>query len=59
VLEAQQQLFPAQNALARTTRDQLTVVVLLYRALGGGWNLDAEEWAPNGAPATARGGPPS
>ncbi len=44
VLEAQQQLFPAQLDLARTTRDQLTVVVLLYRALGGGWNLDDPGW---------------
>jgi multidrug efflux system outer membrane protein len=52
VLEAQQQLFPAQDDLARTTRDQLTVVVLLYRALGGGWNLDADHWAPNEAPAS-------
>jgi multidrug efflux system outer membrane protein len=49
VLEAQQQLFPAQNALARTTRDQLTIVVLLYRALGGGWSLGVEEWAPQAA----------
>jgi len=53
VLEAQQRLFPAQNALARTTRDQLTVVVLLYRALGGGWNLDVDHWAPTEAPASA------
>ena len=52
VLEAQQQLFPAQNALARTTRDQLTVVVLLYRALGGGWNLGVEDWAPEDSSAT-------
>ena len=38
VLEAQQQLFPAQLALARTERDQRLVVVALYKALGGGWN---------------------
>ena len=50
VLEAQQQLFPAQLDLARTTRDQLSVVVLLYRALGGGWNLEVPQWAP-GEPA--------
>jgi multidrug efflux system outer membrane protein len=52
VLEAQQQLFPAQNVLARAMRDQLTVVVLLYRALGGGWNLDVDHWTPNEAPAS-------
>jgi multidrug efflux system outer membrane protein len=38
VLDAQQQLFPAENDLARTRRDQLLVVVALYRALGGGWS---------------------
>jgi multidrug efflux system outer membrane protein len=37
VLEAQQQLFPAQNALAQTDRDRLLAVVDLYAALGGGW----------------------
>ena len=37
VLEAQQQLFPAELALARTQRDQRVAVVNLYRALGGGW----------------------
>ncbi len=57
VLEAQQQLFPAELDLARTTRDQLTIVVLLYRALGGGWNLDVEHWAASNAPATTTGGP--
>jgi multidrug efflux system outer membrane protein len=37
VLEAQQQLFPAQLNLARTERDQKLAVVTLYKALGGGW----------------------
>ena len=36
VLEAQQQLFPAQLNLARTERDQLLATVELYKALGGG-----------------------
>jgi multidrug efflux system outer membrane protein len=38
VLEAQQQLFPAQINLARTERDQLLSTVQLYKALGGGWH---------------------
>jgi multidrug efflux system outer membrane protein len=42
VLEAQQQLFPAQLNLARTQRDQLLAVVTLYKALGGGWQDDAD-----------------
>jgi len=37
VLEAQQQLFPAELNLARTQRDQLLAVVSLYKGLGGGW----------------------
>jgi multidrug efflux system outer membrane protein len=37
VLEAQQQLFPAELNLARTERDQLLAVVTLYKTLGGGW----------------------
>src|SRR2546428_8843900 len=37
VLEAEQQLYPAENALAQSQRDQLIAVVNLYKALGGGW----------------------
>jgi len=36
-LDAQRQLFSSEIELARTTRDQLTAVVQLYKALGGGW----------------------
>jgi len=42
VIDAQQQLFPAENALAQIRRDQLLAVVQLYRALGGGWSGYAE-----------------
>ncbi|HTQ25626.1 MAG TPA: efflux transporter outer membrane subunit [Candidatus Binataceae bacterium] len=44
VLEAEQLLFPAEDALAQTQRDQLLVVVNLYKALGGGWNLGDSQW---------------
>jgi multidrug efflux system outer membrane protein len=44
VLEAEQQLFPAELDLARTKRDELVVLVTLYRALGGGWRLDPDDW---------------
>ncbi|HWE22483.1 MAG TPA: efflux transporter outer membrane subunit [Myxococcales bacterium] len=37
VLDAQRQLFDAQLNLARAQRDELVSMVLLYRALGGGW----------------------
>lgn len=46
VLEAQQQLFPAENSLAQTIRDQLLATVLLYKALGGGWG--AGDFQPPG-----------
>jgi multidrug efflux system outer membrane protein len=37
VLEAQQQLYPAENALSRIEAGRRLTVVQLYRALGGGW----------------------
>ena len=39
VLEAQQQLFPAQNAWSQVRTSRLVALVQLYKALGGGWNL--------------------
>ncbi len=45
VLEAQQQLYPAEAELARTQEAQLVAVVNLYKALGGGWQLKDEQWA--------------
>ena len=44
VLEAQQQLYPAQNTLAQIRRDRLLSHVRLYRALGGGWTLTDAQW---------------
>jgi multidrug efflux system outer membrane protein len=44
VLEAQQQLYPAEDALAQSQRDQLLTVVALYKALGGGWSLTDDAW---------------
>src|SRR5262245_34122811 len=44
VLEAQQQLYPAQNVLAQIRRDRLLAHVRLYKALGGGWSLTDEQW---------------
>ncbi len=44
VLETQQRLFPAEDDVARTQQARLVAVVNLYKALGGGWNLQDEEW---------------
>jgi outer membrane protein, multidrug efflux system len=49
VLQAQQQLYPAEEALAQATRDQYIAVVRLYMALGGGWELKDADWTGPGA----------
>ena len=48
VIEAEQQLFPAEDELARVQQAQLVAVVNLYKALGGGWKLTDEEWNRGG-----------
>jgi multidrug efflux system outer membrane protein len=48
VLQAQQQLYPAENLLAQARSNRLATLVQLYRALGGGWRLSDAEWV--GAP---------
>lgn len=37
ILEAQQQLFPAENTLARLEASRRLAVIQLYKSLGGGW----------------------
>ena len=49
VLEAQQRLYPAQLALAQTEINRRLVLVQLYKALGGGWNLTDAQWVSAGA----------
>jgi len=44
VLEAQQQLYPAQNTLAQIRQNRLVTYAQLYRALGGGWSLTDAQW---------------
>ncbi len=44
VLQAQQQLYPAENFLAQARYNRLATLVQLYRALGGGWKLGDAEW---------------
>jgi outer membrane protein, multidrug efflux system len=45
VLEAQQQLFPAENALSHIEAGRRLTIVQLYKALGGGWSLKDSEWS--------------
>jgi len=48
VLDAQQQLFPAELGLAQTHRNRLNAIVSLYKALGGGWPVPAATAAASG-----------
>jgi len=54
VLEAQQQLFPAENTLSRLEAARRLAVVQLYRALGGGWSLKDDEWTGANAQVSSR-----
>jgi len=45
VLEAQERLFPAQNAQAAVRLNRLLAYVQLYKALGGGWSLTDPQWS--------------
>ncbi len=51
VLQAQQQIFPAETALARTQLGQLLTVVQLYKALGGGWQTGSAPAPASDSPA--------
>src|SRR5271157_3791337 len=53
VLEAQQQLFPAENTLSQIEAGRRLAVVQLYKALGGGWSLKDSEWSGVSAQASS------
>ena len=44
VLDALQRLYPAQLSLVQTEVNRRLVVVQLYKALGGGWNLTHDQF---------------
>ena len=48
VLQAEQNLFPAENALAVIRFQRLANFVQLYKALGGGWNIENPTWTREG-----------
>lgn len=45
VLDAERQLFASELAWVEAERDNYTAVVALYKALGGGWVIDADQMA--------------
>jgi multidrug efflux system outer membrane protein len=49
VLQAQQDLFPAKFDLSQTRLQERLAAINLYRALGGGWQLDLN-WLPENQP---------
>ncbi len=55
VLEAQQQLFPAENTLSRIEAARRLAVVQLYKALGGGWSLKDFRWSGASADISSPG----
>ena len=60
VLYSMQQLFPAEIALARTRLDLLIDYVDIYKALGGGWNLQPDDENPTWlSPAVSAAPPPA
>ncbi|MGE5344653.1 MAG: efflux transporter outer membrane subunit [Acidithiobacillales bacterium] len=55
VLYAMQQLYPAEQSLARSRSDRLSNLVDIYKALGGGWNIQSPGWeSPAATPASAQ-----
>jgi multidrug efflux system outer membrane protein len=54
VLDAQNRLFPAQNAQASIRLNRLTAYVQLYKALGGGWNVKDPQSPPTASVAEPR-----
>jgi len=43
VLDAEQQLFPAENTLTQTRLARLDALVALYKSLGGGWSVESRQ----------------
>jgi multidrug efflux system outer membrane protein len=58
ILDAQIELYPAENSLVTYDLDRKLALVDLYRSLGGGWNLTDAQWTgTSGAPGATQ--PPS
>ena len=53
MLNAQQQLFPAELNFAQTRAAVFVAYINLYQAMGGGWVTQAETPTGNASPSTA------
>jgi outer membrane protein, multidrug efflux system len=57
VVEAQRSLYAAQDSLAQSDQQLIDYLIAIYKALGGGWEMDSESADGNGAiPTTTRPG---
>jgi len=59
VLEAKQRLFLAQQSLNQTEISRRLVIIQLYKALGGGWNLTDAQWVAANSSPGAQSPPPA
>jgi multidrug efflux system outer membrane protein len=53
VLDTERQLFDAERDLVQARRDESASVIQLYKALGGGWQVDAAPAAVSAAAPAA------
>jgi multidrug efflux system outer membrane protein len=55
IVDAQIQMYPAESAVVNYDLGRKLALVDLYRALGGGWNLNDSQWvSPGGTPTPAK-----
>ena len=59
VLETQQRLYSSQLAFSQTEVNRRLIIIQLYRALGGGWNMTDAQWVAASSPPTAQTPPPA
>ena len=59
VLETKQQLYSAELTLTQTEVSRRLIVVQLYKALGGGWNLTDAQWIAANTQPTSQSAPPA
>jgi outer membrane protein, multidrug efflux system len=57
VLFSEQELFDAELALSRAQANELLSVIQLYRALGGGWQVPADELSTDPEPSYSAANP--
>ena len=57
VLEANQRLYSSQLAFNQTEVNRRLIIIQLYKALGGGWNMTDAQWVVASSPPAAQSPP--